>query len=386
MTTTKQEEIKLGDRRLKSSTCKGYGFSYTYWLAELPVVAVNDYSKIVEMFQKDGDTYAGRQCSDALDKFIRDGASGVLFSDGELWREQRRFAVHVLRDFGMGKGIMQERVLAEVSALLSKTHKDIDNGIVDQDLSGRIDAAVGSVINALLFGYRWDDEKLAEFVEQKQLLTNIVQALGRPAWQLTAAFPSVFLNLPYFKQKAAQVKAGDDALQAFFQRNIDEHEKHIDFETHSQPLDYAEAFLREKRKREKEGGEHFFTYRQLRGMCSDLFVAGQETTSSTIAWAFTYILLAPEGQKRLHEELDRVVGSNRMITMEDRSQLHYTNAVIMETQRMCNLLPQNLLHRTTRDVVVDGYHLPKGTTIVPQMSCTHFDENVLAFHSVVFSR
>ncbi|KAH7718335.1 Protein CYP-33E1 [Aphelenchoides avenae] len=117
-------------------------------------------------------------------------------------------------------------------------------------------------------------------------------------------------------------------------------------------------------------------YRQLRGMCNDLFVAGQETTSSTIAWGFTYILLAPEVQKRLHEELDRVVGSNRMITMEDRSQLHYLNAVIMETQRLCNLVPQNLLHRTTRDVVVDGYHLPKGTTIVPQMSCTHFDENI----------
>ncbi|KAH7698871.1 hypothetical protein AAVH_34030, partial [Aphelenchoides avenae] len=32
---------------------KQYGSVYTYWLAELPVVAVNDYPKIVEMFQKD---------------------------------------------------------------------------------------------------------------------------------------------------------------------------------------------------------------------------------------------------------------------------------------------------------------------------------------------
>ncbi|KAH7718334.1 Protein CYP-33D3 [Aphelenchoides avenae] len=193
---------------------KQYGAMYTYWLAELPVVAVNDYSKIVEMFQKDGDTYADREHSE---------------------------------------------VLAEVSALLAKTHKDIDNGIADQDLSGRIDAAVGSVINALLFGYRWDDDTLTEFVELKQLMTDQIQVIGQPAWTLIWAFPGVFLNLPYFKQQAAVVKAGDDRLQAFFQRNIDEHEKHIDFETDSQPLDYAEAFLREKRKREKEGGEHFFT-------------------------------------------------------------------------------------------------------------------------------
>lgn len=42
-------------------------------------------------------------------------------------------------------------------ALMSKINRDIDNGIVDHDVPERIDVAVGSVINALLFGYRWDD-------------------------------------------------------------------------------------------------------------------------------------------------------------------------------------------------------------------------------------
>ncbi|KAH7693662.1 CRE-CYP-33E1 protein, partial [Aphelenchoides avenae] len=267
-------------------------------------------------------------------------------------------------------------VIAEVVALMSKINRDIDNGIVDHDVPERIDVAVGSVINALLFGYRWDDEKLSEFIELKSLVAELLQTLGRPAWQLTGAFPSVFLKLPYFKQNAAELKATFGALYAFYQRQIDEHEKHIDFETDSQPLDYAEAFLREKRKRDKEGGEHFFTYLQLCGMCHDLFAAGQETTSTTLAWGFVYILQAPEVQKRLHDELDRVIGSDRLITMDDRSNMHYANAVIMEIQRLCNLVQQNLLHRTTRDVVVDGYHLPKGITIVPQMSCTHYDEKV----------
>lgn len=43
---------------------------------------------------------------------------------------------------------------------------------------------------------------------------------------------------------------------------------------------------------------------------------------------------------------------------------------------MCNLLPQNMLHRTTKDVVVDGYHLPKGTCIVPQLSSIFYDDKV----------
>ncbi|KAH7718337.1 CBN-CYP-33C9 protein [Aphelenchoides avenae] len=355
---------------------KQYGAVYTYWLAELPVVAVNDYPTIVETFQKDGDTYAGREHNETIDEMMKGGMSGVIFAEGELWRDQRRFALHVLRDFGLGKGLMQERVIAEVSALTAKILKNIDSGIMDHDLPGRIDVAVGSVINALLFGYRWDDDKEQEFFVLKKLLAKQVKSAGCPAWTFIWAFTRVFLHLPYFKQHAAEMKANFGELEAFSQRQIDEHEKHIDFETDSQPLDYAEAFLREKRKRDKAGGEHFFTYHQLRGMCADLFAAGQETTSTTLAWGFAYILHAPEVQKPLHDELDRVIGSDRLITMDDRSNLHYTNAVIMEIQRLCNLLQQNLLHRTTRDVTVGGHLLPKGTTIVPQISTIHYDGQI----------
>ncbi|KAH7715419.1 cytochrome P450 family protein, partial [Aphelenchoides avenae] len=61
------------------------------------------------MFQKDSETYAGRENNESMDKFLRGGTTGVVFVEGEQWRDQRRFTLHVLRDFGMGKGIMQEQ-------------------------------------------------------------------------------------------------------------------------------------------------------------------------------------------------------------------------------------------------------------------------------------
>lgn len=63
-------------------------------------------------------------------------------------------------------------------------------------------------------------------------------------------------------------------------------------------------------------------------MCSDLFIAGQETTSTTLAWGFTYLVLNPDAQAKIHEELDAVIGSDRLITMDDRPLLNYTNAAI----------------------------------------------------------
>lgn len=63
-------------------------------------------------------------------------------------------------------------------------------------------------------------------------------------------------------------------------------------------------------------------------MCSDLFVAGQETTSTTLSWGIAYLIHNQEVQRHLHEELDRVVASDRLITMADKAELHYTNAVV----------------------------------------------------------
>lgn len=48
-----------------------------------------------------------------------------------------------------------------------------------------------------------------------------------------------------------------------------------------------------------------------------------------MAWGLTYLVHYPLVQARMHDELDRVIGSNRLIDMSDRSQLPYANAVVM---------------------------------------------------------
>jgi cytochrome P450 family 33 len=84
----------------------------------------------------------------------------------------------------------------------------------------------------------------------------------------------------------------------------------------------------------------------------------------------------PEAQRKAQEELDRVIGSDRLITMDDKKDLPYISAFVNETQRLVNVLPSNLAHQTTRDVVVEGYRIPKGTAIIPQIAAVLHDETV----------
>ena len=65
----------------------------------------------------------------------------------------------------------------------------------------------------------------------------------------------------------------------------------------------------------------------------DLFTAGSDTTANTLNWSFYYFAKNPEIQTKLQAELDRVVGRDRLPTMEDRAKCHYLEATVQEVHR-----------------------------------------------------
>ena len=133
---------------------KQYGDIITIWAGTISAITIHDYPTIVETFLKDGETYSGRYFTKGL-QAARKGYTGVIFTDGDLWREHRRFALHVLRDFGLGKNLMQERILTEITSLISDIKEDIKNRKHIISIQDEIDRAVGSIINALALGYRF---------------------------------------------------------------------------------------------------------------------------------------------------------------------------------------------------------------------------------------
>lgn len=114
----------------------------------------------------------------------------------------------------------------------------------------------------------------------------------------------------------------------------------------------------------------------LSNIAFDIFSAGQETTSSTIAFTILYVLNNPNVQALIHDELTKQINCNKTIEMCDKQKLPYLNAVIKEGQRLSNLLAINLFHRNTVETTVNGMVIPKGTCILPQISSVLYDETV----------
>ena len=86
---------------------------------------------------------------------------------------------------------------------------------------------------------------------------------------------------------------------------------------------------------------------------------GAETTSSSLLWAILFLLHHPEVQRKVQAEIDEVVGRNRRVSLEHRTAMPFTNAVLMESMTMGTIVPNALPHMALEDIQVKDYIIPK---------------------------
>uniref|UniRef100_A0A8C0JHB0 Cytochrome P450 n=1 Tax=Chelonoidis abingdonii TaxID=106734 RepID=A0A8C0JHB0_CHEAB len=230
-----------------------------------------------------------------------------------------------------------------------------------------INNAVSNVICSLIYGERFDyDNK-----KFQRLLHLFEQALNEETGflsQLLIVVP-LLLRIPGVPQSIfrSQKKVLD-----FIDELLKEHKTTWNL---TQKRDFIDAFLQEIEKAKEHAGSSF-NDNNLCMVTFDLFSAGTETTSTTLRWALLYMLLHPDIQCKVHEEIDKVIGRDRSPQMEDLVNMPYTNAVIHEIQRYGDIAPVGVPHMTYRDTELQGFFIPKGMTVIFNLSSVLKDEMV----------
>ncbi|EHB03592.1 Cytochrome P450 2C5, partial [Heterocephalus glaber] len=149
-----------------------------------------------------------------------------------------------------------------------------------------------------------------------------------------------------------------------------EHQASLDI---SNPKDFIDCFLI-KMEQEKHNQQMEFTCENLLVTVSNLFVAGTETTSTTLRYVLLLLIKHPQVTAKVQEEIDHVIGRQRSPCMQDRSHMHYTDAVLHEIQRYINLFPNSLPHAVTCDIKFRNYLIPKGTSILTSLTSVLHDD------------
>ncbi|XP_014674458.1 PREDICTED: cytochrome P450 2C14-like [Priapulus caudatus] len=107
------------------SLTQTYGTVISLYIGSEFVVVLNDVESAKHAFLKYGDIVSGRDVSG----IVQDGAEcffnrknklyfGLIGTNGAIWKTHRKFSLNALRDFGMGKASMEEKIKEEIGALL----------------------------------------------------------------------------------------------------------------------------------------------------------------------------------------------------------------------------------------------------------------------------
>ncbi|XP_068927647.1 cytochrome P450 2C44-like [Petaurus breviceps papuanus] len=335
-----------------SQLAEKYGPIYTLYFGTQHIVVLHGYDILKEALIDQGDAFIDRGFIPIFDDIMK--GKGVVFSRGERWKQLRRFSMMTLRNLGMGKRSIEERVQEEAQCLVEELRKTKGQ---PTDPTFILSCAPSNVICSILFNdrFKYNDEKFLDLIH---LLNTSFRLTSSPWTQLYNCLPAFRVYLPG-NHKAYYRNV--QKVRSFILERIKEHQKILD---PNNPRDYIDCYL-SKMQQEKDNPQSEFNLDNLIVCASDLFGAGTETTSNTLRYSLLLMLKHPEVQAKIHEEIDRVIGHNRIPSIKDRSDMPYTDAVIHEVQRYINILPFNVPHAVTRDIEFHKYILPKGTTVYP---------------------
>ncbi|XP_078387720.1 cytochrome P450 2J2-like [Cetorhinus maximus] len=341
---------------------KKYGNIFTTHILWMPIIVLNGFQTIREALVHQGREFAGRPYMHITD-LLSKGQGIIAAPYGRSWIQQRRFTLSVLRSFGQfGQCAFEEKILEETQ-YLTDTFRASEGSSFDPHAF--IISAVSNVTCTVILGKRFHYEDKT-FTRLVKLFDEVLKLQGGFWAMVCSAVPNIH-HIPGPHQRIFQNQA---QVKAILQDFINQHKDTLNGE---EIRDFIDAYLLEMEK-ERDFPDSHLTEGNLLYNVFDLFLAGTETTTTTLRWGLLYMMAYPGVQEKCQKEIDEVIGGSRAPSLNDRADMPYVNAVIHEIQRFGNVLPFAVSHSTTQDTKFMGYTLKKGTCVLMNLTSVLFEE------------
>lgn len=277
--------------------------------------------------------------------FHRLVGNGLVTSEGEFWRRQRRLAQPAFH---------RQRISSYGEAMVDYANRTIDkwrDGDL-RDLSKDMTRLTLEIVVKTLFNA--DVSNDADHVGA--MLAEVVKPFASQAtlkWILDNRLPT-----PGHRRYFNAVSEIDRIVfKIIAQRRT----------SNSDAGDLLSMLLQAQ---DEDGSQ--MTDAQLRDEVMTLFLAGHETTALALSWSWYLLALHPEAEKKFHDELEEVLGG-RTPTVEDMRKLVYTEMIAKEAMRLYP--PAYAVGREAlEDTEIGGFRVPRKSQIFAFQWTTHRDE------------
>lgn len=342
-----------------------YGGIFQIFLGSQRAVVVSDIDTARAALLKSVNDFAGRPSMQSGDIFSHNGRAIAFGNFSPAWKMQRKIAHGALKLYSTGMEKLEKVLLQEIKEVSEQF--DLSKG-EPHNPHESISLGVLNVICALTLGSRYSASD-PEFRIVVELNDTFAETLG--LGNLVDIFPSL-KYLPFdtenIRRLKQAVKERDKILVRKYKEQLETYEE-------GKIRGFTDALIKVMKDAESDD-------RQLKTLLSedhvlmsmaDMFAAGSETLTSMLLWVILIFNNYPEIQEKVHRELDEVIGPKRLPCLKDKKSLPYLEATLAEVLRLRPVAPLGVPHKALVDTTLNGYNIPKDTTLILNLWAIHHD-------------
>ncbi|KAH9568060.1 hypothetical protein CY35_03G057600 [Sphagnum magellanicum] len=319
-----------------------------------------------EFLKTQDHVFQARPASLAFNILTNNSSMGVI--SGSTLRHVRRICVNELLTTKRLQ-LFQPMRTAEIHAMIQDIYVEAQEDKVI-DLNFKLSSLATNNITQMLFRKRYCGVGTNQRETQwfKETFEEIFHWYG------------VFIiadYIPYLKW-VTKLQGIDASLQAlhtkistFLQQIIDEHRRNPNVDDNYTVKDFVDVLL----TMPQEDGTGHLSDDTIQAIITDMLAAGLDTSYVTLEWVMAELLRHPDIMKRAQEELDTVVGSNRLVSESDLQHLPYLQAILKETFRIHPPAPIMVPYRSIQPCQVEGYNLPTNIQLIVNLWAMGRDPN-----------
>ncbi|CAD5118422.1 DgyrCDS7132 [Dimorphilus gyrociliatus] len=327
-----------------------YGNLCRFNLMGSDIVLVSGLKLIHEVFVTKQDGFSSRYLSNRLGILYKKEPGITAMNDDEKFRELKKICLKSFKHYGDGMETVESLTMRSINKFF--TYLSNANGKA-VDINDKIQYLLADIVYSMLLNQELSEEEISQIT--KMSIQFVEVTFGSKALLL-----ELFPWLKYFGYKAyKKICDYERNVCAFWNKVIDQ------------------RFLMNQDEKNKDeiSGAIDSMYSQLMkssfqysraSFCKTLqsiILAGFSTTSSSMYNFLPILLNHPQIEKRIFQEVSEAVGHSRMPCLEDKKNMPYSEACVLELLRYTTVVPFALPHETDRDMDLDGYQLKKGTQV-----------------------
>ncbi|XP_028772132.1 cytochrome P450 CYP736A12-like isoform X2 [Neltuma alba] len=341
----------LPHRNLQSLANK-YGPIMYLRLGQIPTIVVSS-PEAAELFLKTYDpVFANRIHTQATD-YLFYGSKGVAFSEyGSYWRDMKKLSIQHL--FSASNHELFGHLRGKELRIMVKSLENAATmgGVVD--ISEKVHGLLEDIVYMMILGRNKDDQ-----FDLKLLISEALRLAG--AFNLADVVPWLgAFDLQGLRHRCKEISK---ALDQLFEKIIKEHEEARNSHKDGKNEDYIDILLSLMHQPMDDEQTHQITRDDIKANILSLISGAYETSAISVEWTLSELCRNPRVMKNLQDELEIVVGMNRMVEEMDLSELNYLNLVVKENFRLHPVTPF-IPRASAKDVMVGEYYIEKKSRIL----------------------